>query len=315
MTEKALPASWPGPVLGWMGRHKGFRWVARHIVPYFDVFRDDDKLERYANFLLTGNLKNQTKTFQRLQDAYSSTTKFVALPMDLRSLSEKCKPVQGICGQHEELADLAASNVGKIIPFIHIDPKLREDENCSDVATFIEKLHQHGLRGTKFKGIKLSPPLGYHPNDEALTPIWKYANEQGLPVVSHCSKSGVWNFKTPFWRVLKHRKEKETLMNNTAPSAYVNVLEQYPKCVSAWRILVAMLNGIGSWKGGAIKFKRGPWTTSRMMRTFLALIGSVRSSRCCPVVCFRISMMWTRPTRSSLATPGCVAMNRSISQH
>jgi len=54
MTEKALPPGWPGPWLGWIGRHKGTRWVATHIVPHFDVFRDDDKFERYANFLRTG---------------------------------------------------------------------------------------------------------------------------------------------------------------------------------------------------------------------------------------------------------------------
>lgn len=37
MTEKALPPAWPGPLLGWMGRHNATRWVATHVVPYLDA--------------------------------------------------------------------------------------------------------------------------------------------------------------------------------------------------------------------------------------------------------------------------------------
>jgi predicted TIM-barrel fold metal-dependent hydrolase len=266
MTEKVLPPTWPHPVLTWMGRHKATRWIATNIVPWLDPLRDDDLLERYANFLRHGTMQDQKETFERLKRCYNDTTKFVVLPMDLRALDPENEPAQGIYEQHKKLAELAAkpSTQARIIPFVHIDPRLSNDiddrEDAEDAATFIKNLHEDGLDGIQFKGIKLYPPLGYHPEDESLKSIWKYANDNSLPVITHCmSRGGVWNLKTPWYRFRKRRKEKQKLVNYTAPCSYIHVLQDYPDM----RLCLAHFGGNTEWDKYLDKKKSNEETARR----------------------------------------------------
>ena len=90
-----------------------------------------------------------------------------------------------------------------------------------DPVSFIRHLHQDGLKDIKFKGIKLYPPLGYSPDDARLRPIWKYANDQKLPVISHYTHSAMTRNTN---KDNGYGADRITLESFTVPSAYVKGL-------------------------------------------------------------------------------------------
>ena len=193
-----------------------------------------DNLERWANFLDHATEDSQADLFEIVSGHYPSDACFVVLPMDMRGL-EKGLPRKDIEEQHEQLAKLAKDFPEKIIPFIHIDPRSGSDDMSGPNALeFIEKLHQEGIDGVKFKGIKLYPPYGYSANDECVDKIFQYANTHRLPITAHCmSRGGVWTESVP----------KETLVDYTAPCNYVTALKKYPDM----KLCLAHFGGYKEW--------------------------------------------------------------------
>jgi len=85
----------------------------------------------------------------------------------------------------------------------------------------------------------LYPALGYHPNETIVGLIRKYAADHKLPVIVHCS--GV------AWQKHKQTETHETtddLAKYTAPSAYLPILQKYPKL----RLCLAHFGGNEQWK-------------------------------------------------------------------
>jgi predicted TIM-barrel fold metal-dependent hydrolase len=44
----------------------------------------------------------------------------------------------------------------------------------------------------KFSGFKIYPALGYYPFDPLLLPLWKYAEQENLPILTHCVKGPMY---------------------------------------------------------------------------------------------------------------------------
>ena len=164
MTEDDLPPGYPNIWLNWLGTHKITRWIARDVLPWFDLLRDDDILERYGRLLTYGTSDQcQESNFEKLIEFYGDDVKFVVLPMDMRSWDPNHEPHHKLIEQHLELAKIAKNHPNKVFPFIHIDPRMNaKDEHGLNLepVSFIRHLHQDGLEGIKFKGIKLYPPFG-----------------------------------------------------------------------------------------------------------------------------------------------------------
>ena len=79
-------------------------------------------------------------------------------------------------------------------------------------------------KGSSLKESSAIHPFGYSPDVACLRPIWKYANDQKLPVISHCMHSAMtWN--TNIYN--GYGADRKTLESSTAPSAYVEVLRNY----------------------------------------------------------------------------------------
>jgi len=63
-----------------------------------------------------------------------------------------------------------------MLPFFHVDP--RNPTLMGDLASAVES--------QGFAGIKVYPAQGYFPDHPALFPVWEYAVEKSLPVLTHC---------------------------------------------------------------------------------------------------------------------------------
>ncbi len=111
-------------------------------------------------------------------------------------------------------------------PFLFLDPRRIAEEGTSFfdydlvngrmvlkdcfVKTYMEV--------RKFSGFKIYPALGYYVFDEHLLPIWRYASENNIPIMTHCvigviyyrgSKKKEWNFHPVFKQFYKDKRHNE----------------------------------------------------------------------------------------------------------
>ena len=218
-----------------------------------------DKYERYAQILeLSYSAKHQEGVFEIVRGYYPTNTRFVVLPMDMELMGAG-KVDRPIADQHDELAHLRDKYPELIIPFAAVDA--RRD----DVETTKRLIEEKG-----FRGLKLYPPIGSHPNDPALAPLYAYAEAHGIPVMSHCSRpAGVRYRGRATRRMLTDPLSGRPLINPkttkpfedsdvegiltvfTDPASYVPILETYP----ALRICLAHFGGAGDWG----KYLSNPW--------------------------------------------------------
>lgn len=153
--------------------------VLRRIIP----ISDHDFLERYAKMLEVGSQKTQRDIFIRLLDYYQPypNTKIVALTLDMDFMGAGAA-VNPYETQLHEVAELKAQFPDHLIPFFCVDPRR------SNVMALLREFVEH--RG--FTGIKLYPALGFFPFDERLRPVYEYAVEKRLPLLSHCDVGGIY---------------------------------------------------------------------------------------------------------------------------
>lgn len=145
--------------------------------------------------------------------------------------------------ENEEFRDV-------LIPFAAVDPR------HPDVVEKTKRLLEEG----GFRGIKLYPPLGYHPNDPELRPLYAYAAERGFPVMTHCSRPASVAYRgkltermltDPVTGQPLQLGVKELLTRFTDPDSYVPILEAYPTL----RICFAHFGGAGDWRA----YLERPW--------------------------------------------------------
>ncbi len=242
---------------------KGVRWFARKLWP----FTDRDLIERYINFFEVSLSASQAEVFNRLQGYYPNSateqTKCIVLPMDMAFMKAGPVPVD-LDKQHEELSKLAQLNPA-VIPFIGVDARR------NNLLKMVQKWHkQHG-----FKGIKLYPPMGYYPNDIRLEPVYEYAQANNLPVMSHCSRGGVYSKKVtkamlqephPLGKPVVKQKPKAFTDIYTHPANYELIANKYPNL----KICLAHFGGDTEWD----KYFEDAWSpdSSEENKSWLAVI-------------------------------------------
>lgn len=168
---------------------------------------------RYAYYLRSNDI------FTRLRSQYEPGTGFVILPMDMTYMEAGTLKADGCYErQMEALAAIKNGAFGDFMfPFVFADPRRDSAagkpnwswepgkdgsgaENGSVVPgdCFIRDCFSAG-----FRGIKIYPALGYYPFDARLLALWKYAADNGIPIITHCIRG------TIFYRGAK-KKEWDT---------------------------------------------------------------------------------------------------------
>ncbi|WP_310618581.1 amidohydrolase family protein [Flexibacterium corallicola] len=191
-------------------------------------------LARYANFLEIGGKDTQEEVYKVLNSYYPKNTRYIVLPMDMAWM-EAGKPPVSLEEQHKELAELALKEKGLLLPFIAVDPR-RQRIGGQSLTKMVEELldykHDDGI--TVFKGIKLYPPLGYLPDDPALSELWHLCEEKSLPLMTHCSKGGIKS-RALSW---------DTAASYADPDHFIPVLRKHPNL----RLCLAHMGGQTDWQ-------------------------------------------------------------------
>jgi predicted TIM-barrel fold metal-dependent hydrolase len=158
---------------------------------------------RYLNIGRFAFYQQQAKVFGRLRNQYPEGTGFVILPMDMEYMDAgKLKAGSHYRDQMAELKVIKQDDDyrDRFFPFVFADPRRIRKEGPSQFAYRIEggtiKLEkcfiQEYIEDAKFNGFKIYPALGYYPFDEALLPLWKYAAENEIPILSHCIRGTIF---------------------------------------------------------------------------------------------------------------------------
>ena len=222
---------------------RGFNIIAR-ILNNLNPFSDNDALDRYVKFVEISKLGSQKNIFKECKRFYPADVKFAILPMDMAFMGAGKVPRPYI-EQLSELADLSRLDP-QIIPFIHIDP--RRDGFYDLLRKCIEDWG--------FKGVKIYPPLGYFPYDEDLYPVYKYCQENDIPIISHCSPYNPVYFKGKKKELLellsksntpidpKGKNRKELCSHFTNPTNWEYVLNDFKKL----RVCLAHFGSAYFWK-------------------------------------------------------------------
>ena len=186
-------------------------------------------LKRYLNIGRYAFHKDQGTILSRLKGQYPKGSGMVILPMDMEYMGAWRPPVR-YRDQMEKLAELKAkkTNAKTIYPFVFADPRRmveikKEKRNRAGDKIyfdytitagkvelkdcFIKDFIDNTVKEKNFSGIKIYPALGYYPFDEKLLPLWVYAAEKGIPIMTHCVKGPMfyrgkkemdWNYHPVF---------------------------------------------------------------------------------------------------------------------
>jgi uncharacterized protein len=228
-------------------------------------------LERYAEIVDTSFAIGQAGVFEKLRSSYPDGTRFVVLPMDM-TLMNAGRVKKSIDQQHEELAELRDTFPDLVIPFAAVDPRHGEVVVAKTIWLLEEK---------RFRGIKLYPPTGYHPNDPVLWPLYSYAEEHGVPVLTHCSRPASVQYRgEPTAEMRRNPAGGDPFPDNrydlltrfTDPDAYLPILERHPNL----RLCLAHFGGAGDWDS----YLKHPWDsgTDTAKKSWLAkILDTIRS--------------------------------------
>jgi predicted TIM-barrel fold metal-dependent hydrolase len=201
-------------------------------------------IKKFHAFLNIGDLKSQLEIFKYLQRFYPAGTRFCVLPMDMEYMQAGKVP-QSYIEQLDELAaikkDPAYSDL--IYPFIFIHPERKG----------LFAIVQRYIEDKGFSGLKMYPPLGYYPFDPRLNEIYRYAENNQIPITSHCARGGVFFRGKITGDMLIHPKTGEPLKEQknkfftdgyTDPDNYYYLLEQFPEL----KINLAHFGGFDEWQ-------------------------------------------------------------------
>ncbi|MBO0360703.1 amidohydrolase family protein [Hymenobacter sp. BT186] len=139
---------------------------------------------KYAAFLNIGSDLSPLIIFEKhLLPAYPAGTRFVVLPINFDLMGAGTATLNQE-SQLWQLLDLRRRYPNTCLPFVSIDPRRGSAaENLAFLLRWVE-------RG--FVGIKLYPGLGFYPFDERLDLVYQYAEAHGLPIMTHCTRGGIF---------------------------------------------------------------------------------------------------------------------------
>jgi len=206
-------------------------------------------LKKFYNFKKIGELGSQNNIFNHLKGFYPENTGFVALSMDMEFMGAGKVP-ENFYMQLDGLADLKAKQPNKIYPFVFAHPERKNI--LQTVKKYIEEHH--------FSGIKIYPAIGYFPADSRLTDVYSYAQDNQLPIMTHCTRGGVYykgkltvERRTDPHSGIAYKKDKNAAFTDvySNPDQYITILDKFPDL----KICFAHYGGSDEWD----KFLKESW--------------------------------------------------------
>lgn len=178
--------------------------IIRNSKKLSTLFISEDQLKFITRYVSIGRFayyKEQNAIFKRLVKQYPKDTQFIVLPMDMEFMDAgKVKPIGNYQIQMEKLKKIKLKNPDIIHPFVFVDPRrdnvgsipLLKWKNSEGKVILEDCFIKDYIEKSNFAGFKIYPALGYFPFDEKLLPLWKYAADNNLPIMTHCIRGTIF---------------------------------------------------------------------------------------------------------------------------
>lgn len=185
-------------------------FIAKNTISILSKLPGKQTKELLSRYMTIGRYtfhKKQGKTLEQLESQYPDGSGFIILPMDMEYM-QAGKPKERYNDQMIKLAELKEKKDNHIYPFVFVDPRrIADDANFfkysyTDGKVVLEKCFiKEYIEEKKFSGFKIYPALGYYPFDPLLLPLWKYAEQEQIPILTHCVRGPMYyrGTKTPDW--------------------------------------------------------------------------------------------------------------------
>lgn len=160
-------------------------WM-RGIVKRLARRRGDGALMRYLQFIEVGTQNTQEEVFLCMKKAYASLgpdVRFIALTLNMDHMDTQESRHARIDTQLAEAERVRLHYPNNFFPFVGVDPRHLQGMVLRD---WVREKFDRGM----FFGIKLYPSLGFFPFDPALDELYRWAASAGVPVMTHCTRSG-----------------------------------------------------------------------------------------------------------------------------
>jgi predicted TIM-barrel fold metal-dependent hydrolase len=155
------------------------------------------EVDKYVSFLKVGTSTTQLDVFRTALAAgktFDSSLRIVGLTMNMDHMdSQPSRKQISFATQLDQVKDVKRYYPTNFFPFLGIDPRQGSGMELvkwarpyfeSGVATNEGKVYPY------FSGIKLYPALGFFPFDPRLEELYRYAEANNLPVMTHCTRVG-----------------------------------------------------------------------------------------------------------------------------
>lgn len=231
-------------------------FILKRVIRLFIKLPGKQTAELLKRYLTIGRFayhREQRTILGTLTGQYPRDMKFVILPMDMEYMAAG-KPRVSYTVQMEKLAELKLRGVykDKILPFVFADPRRIEADPTHfsyhmaggkivlDDCFVKRYIEEYG-----FSGFKIYPALGYYPFDDLLLPLWKYAADNNIPILTHCIRGTIfyrgpkrqeWDRHPVFMQamgegryepmLLPEKKNKDFSVNFTHPLNYLCLLDK-----------------------------------------------------------------------------------------
>ncbi len=155
-------------------------------------------LIKYIAFLNVGTKKTQYDIFSmalKVVQKEDGDGQLVALTLDMDYMDNVgAKPKKQLEAQLEEVKNIKRFHPDHFFPFLGIDPRARSGQSLVDWSkNYLEfGVQSHATKKYYpfFCGLKMYPALGFFPFDPRLDAIYAYAEKNGIPIMTHCTRGG-----------------------------------------------------------------------------------------------------------------------------
>jgi predicted TIM-barrel fold metal-dependent hydrolase len=153
---------------------------------------------KYIAFLNVGTQRTQKDVFElafNVAKTYDPSARIVGLTLDMDHMDNQGKiPEKPLATQLEEVKQLKRYYPDNFFPFLSADPRKRSG---TALAVWAKNYFTTGVISRTsgkvypyFAGIKIYPALGFFPFDPRLDELYAYAEKEGIPVMTHCTRGG-----------------------------------------------------------------------------------------------------------------------------
>jgi len=162
-----------------------YPWM-RSVVKRMAKLNGNGKLLRYLQFIEVGTQNTQEEVFECMRGAYATMgpdVRFVGLTLNMDHMDVLTSRHARIDDQLREIELVRAHYPDHFFPFVGVDPRYKQGKALRDWVK--EKIERRA-----FFGIKIYPSLGFFPFDPALDELYAWAEEQQVPIMTHCTRYG-----------------------------------------------------------------------------------------------------------------------------